>query len=462
MAMSGTARSSLTRPLSLAGLRARVKAWLANNSDASLAQRVASNAFLIRATSAALAFVAQVMLARWMGQYEYGIYVYVWTWVLVLGNLAPLGVAYSAQRFIPQYVVSKDRDGLRGFLRILGWLCFGLGTIAGALGTLSVVAIEGAIPAHYVVPFLIGMLCVPVFALSSAQDATSRAHNWINLALVPVYIVQPIVIIVAVLVVHWTGKTISAYSALAIAVSAFWIVVAAQLVLLRLRLAKTVERGARRYEVKAWIKTSLPNFLVDGFFFLLTSVDVLLLQFFVGPDQVAVYYAASKILALVMFVYFAVSSACAHRFSQYHTAGDKERLASFAVESARWTFWPSLGLAIALLALGVPFLRLFGAGFEAGYPVMFILAAGLLARASVGPAERLLSMVGQQRYSAIIYGSALAVSILICLALAPRLGAIGAAIATAAAIGTESALLFYFVKRQLGIHIFVFGSRKPD
>src|SRR5262249_22943950 len=142
--------------LSIAGLRARAQAWLSNKSDASLAQRVAGNAFLIRATSAAIAFVAQVMLARWMGQHDYGIYVYVWTWVLVLGNLAPLGIAYSTPRFIPQYTVKNDRDGLRGFLRALGWLCFGFGTITALIGVASITAIEGIVPHTYVAPFLIG------------------------------------------------------------------------------------------------------------------------------------------------------------------------------------------------------------------------------------------------------------------------------------------------------------------
>jgi O-antigen/teichoic acid export membrane protein len=68
-------------------------------------------------------------------------------------------------------------------------------------------------------------------------------------------------------------------------------------------------------------------------------------------------------------------------------------------------------------------------------------------------------MVGEQHFSAIIYATALGVSIVLCLALAPYFGAIGAAIGTAAAIATESLLLFIVVKRRLGIHIFVFGHR---
>jgi O-antigen/teichoic acid export membrane protein len=459
MAMTGIERA-IGRSAPLAELVARIKGKLGSDSDASLAQRVAGNAFIIRVVSAGLSFIGQVLLARWMGSFDYGIYVYVWTWMLLLANLAPLGIAYSAPRFIPQYIVMKDHDGLRGFLRAVGWLCFGLGTIAGGLGMLAVVVFDSMVPAHYFIPFLIGMACVPIFAVSSAQDATARAHNWINLALLPVYILQPLIIIGGSAVTYLLLRTpLHASIALGIAVGGYWVVVLTQMIFLQARLKKTHARGPRRYEVKNWIVTSAPNFLVDGFFFLLTSIDVLLLQLFSGPEQIGVYYAASKILSLVAFVYFAVSTACAHRFSEYHTAGDKGRLADFAIQSARWTFWPSLAFAAVLLALGVPFLKLFGNGFESGYPVMLILAVGLLARASVGPAERLLSMVGQQRYSAIIYASALGVSVVTCLALAPFLGAIGAAIATAAAIVTESVLLFLVVKRKLGIHIFVFGRR---
>ena len=38
-----------------------------------------------------LAFGSQVLFARWMGTFQFGIYVYVWTWVLLLGQGMDLG-----------------------------------------------------------------------------------------------------------------------------------------------------------------------------------------------------------------------------------------------------------------------------------------------------------------------------------------------------------------------------------
>ena len=75
-----------------------VRAWMTDGSDRSRAQRAAGAAFLIRVASAALLYVSQVLFARWMGSFEFGVYVYVWTWVLLLGGVIDFGLASSAQR----------------------------------------------------------------------------------------------------------------------------------------------------------------------------------------------------------------------------------------------------------------------------------------------------------------------------------------------------------------------------
>jgi O-antigen/teichoic acid export membrane protein len=191
---------------------------------------------------------------------------------------------------------------------------------------------------------------------------------------------------------------------------------------------------------------------------LLTYVDILALEHYRSPDEVAVYYAAARILAVVAFVYFAIAGATTHKFTQYHIAGDKERLAHFFAETIRWTFWPSLAACAAILAFGLPLLSLFGKDFTAGYAVMFILAIGMLSRAAVGPAERLLNMLGERKPCAAVYAVAFAVNLALCLLLIPHIGIEGAAVATSTALAAESIMLYRLAKRRLGFHVFIMGG----
>ena len=74
-----------------ARLLARGLALLNGSGDHASTSRAAVMAFLIRVVSAGIAYLSQVLLARWMGSFEYGVFVFVWVWVLILGGLAPLG-----------------------------------------------------------------------------------------------------------------------------------------------------------------------------------------------------------------------------------------------------------------------------------------------------------------------------------------------------------------------------------
>jgi O-antigen/teichoic acid export membrane protein len=82
----------------------------------------------------------------------------------------------------------------------------------------------------------------------------------------------------------------------------------------------------------------------------------------------------------------------------------------------------------------------------------------MLARAAVGPAERLLNMLGQRRQCATVYALAFALNLTLCVSLIPRWGIEGAASATATAMVAESIMLYIVAKRRLGFHVFIMGG----
>jgi O-antigen/teichoic acid export membrane protein len=126
-----------------------------------------------------------------------------------------------------------------------------------------------------------------------------------------------------------------------------------------------------------------------------------------------------------------------------------------AASTVRWTFWPTLLTIGGILALGKPILWLFGPSFDDGYPLMFILAIALVARAAVGPTERVLNMLGEQRRCAMVYAAMFALNLGGSLMVAGPYGSMGVAIVIATAAVIESVLLFMIAKRRLGLHMLI-------
>jgi len=423
-------------------------------------QRMAGMAFAIRLGNAAIVFASQALLARWLGSHQFGTYVYVWTCLLLAGDLVHLGLPLTAQRFVPEYTQSGAIGLLRGYLSGSRWIIFAAGLAFALVAALSVYALNEAVDADLSLPFYFACLALPVYGLTFMTDGLARAYNWINIALMPAYILRPLLLIGTVAAMRAAGAKLDAAVVMAVLACASWATVLLQTVQFNRKLRAVVPAGPKQYDAWKWLGTGLPILFVWGLYTLLTSTDVVVLKQFRSAEEVAHYYAAAKILALVSIIHFAVAATSAHRFTSFHVAGDRAALARFAASTIRWVFWLSLALGLLVLAFGRPLLTLFGADFVAGYPVMVILAVGQLARAAVGPAERLLNVLGQQRACAVAYAAAFAVNIGACLLLAPAYGAIGAAIATAAAFAVESALLFVIAKRRLGLHMFVWGVCK--
>jgi O-antigen/teichoic acid export membrane protein len=443
----------------LARLRAMLGRVLGGSGEASLTKRLAGTIFIIRVVSAGLAYLSQILLARWMGGSDYGVYVYVWTWVLLLGSMMDFGISVSAQKLIPEYRTRGEHALLRGFLSGSRWMTFIVSSVVSLLLAGIVKLSSPWIEPGAVVPLTIGCLTLPAFVVANTQDGIARSHDWMRLGLMPQFVVRQSLIIGFTAGAFALGFHLGATAAMLASAAAVWIAMIGQMIVMNRRLRATVEAGPKAYDFRGWLAVSLPILMVEGFYLLLSYTDVLLLQQFRSSEEVGVYFAVVKTLALVSFIHYAMSATTAHRFAKYHATGDRARLSAYVAHAIKWTFWPSVAATALLLAFGKPLLWLFGPQFVAGYDIMFIAAIGLVVRAAIGPVERLLNMLGHQHVCALAYASAFVMNVVLCVLLIPRFGGHGAAAATSLALVFETVLLFWIVRRRLGLHVLVFGKR---
>ena len=434
----------------------RVDALLFSADARGEASRMSLIAFAIRIVSAAIAFVSQVVLARWMGTFDYGIYVLVWTAMVIGGNLSCLGFHTSVIRFIQEYGEKGMLAELRGILVTSRLFALIASSLFGAAGMAAVWLLADRMEDYYVVPFILGTILLPMIALSDVLQGIARANSWAFSALMPTYITRPLLILAFMGLMLAAGYQPCAENALVAAILATYATTLIQLVQVTGRIDLRTPSGPRRILFREWLAVSLPIFLVESFFFLLTNADVLMVGIYMNPDDVAVYFAAVKTLALVHFVYFAVKAGVAQRYAQF-AQSDRAGLAAFARETVTWTFWPSLAMALVVLVLGEFMLSLFGPDFQRGFPLLFLLVLGVVARAAVGPCESLLTMTGNQNICAAVYAITLGINVFLNILLIPVFGLWGAAIATAVAMVFEASALSFTVWRRLGIAMLVFA-----
>ncbi len=440
-------------------LLAVIRHTMTAEDEPALARRATALAFLIRMANAVLVYGSQVVLARLMGQFEYGVFAYTWVWFLVIGTVANLGFAESPIRFIPEFRERGEFENLRGFLR-LGWVVVLVAAIGfGLLGAAAITVADPYIEHAYVLPMLFMLVGLPFASLQGFLEGVARAYSWTMPALVPVYIMRHgllLVLMVAAVALRAEATAATAYlcltATLAISLAAQWWSVAR-------RLSKVVEAGGRTYRRAEWIRGSIPFSVMYGTAQLFAFADVLVLSFFVSPEELAVYFAATRIIQVIQLIPYAASVGTAQLFSANHALGNFDRLKRITHEVTFWTTALSVVVAAAVIAGGHLLLGMFGRDYDAGYLTLLILSVGLIVRVAAGPAEDLLNITGHAAWAAWTYVATIVVNIALNVALIIPFGIAGAALGTSAALCLRAFWLAIAARSRLGIDTTIISAR---
>jgi O-antigen/teichoic acid export membrane protein len=416
--------------------------------------------FAIRAASAGLLFLTQIVLARWMGASEYGLYVSAWTCVLVVGGISNLGFNVAMMRLAPQYHASENYAAFRGLLNGGRFVAIASASTIAVLGLAGLWIAHSESGAALAVPMALALVCLPLYALTDVQDGLGRGQGWTVEAIGPPYIVRPMALLLLVGLVSMLGYAANAVTGMTIALAATLAAAVLQTVLVERRVEKSVPAIAPAYDFSKWLKISLPLLAGGICDLVIQNADVLMLNLFRPSSEIGIYYAAAKTAGLALFVHYAVGSAYAGRIAAAHSLGDDARVKELAGNAVRWTFIPSAAVTVCILLVGYPVLASFGTGFTEAYPLMFILAIGILAKSATGPADVILNMLGHQRASALSIALAATLCVSLNLILIPIWSVAGAAVATASSVIAASTMNWYAARRLEGLNLFILANIK--
>lgn len=179
--------------------------------------------------------------------------------------------------------------------------------------------------------------------------------------------------------------------------------------------------------------------------------DTLVLAAVRESHEVAVYNSALRVAQAVGFVLLAVVAAAGPRFAALYRANRTDELMRSYRHATKLTFIAALPPVLLLWFAGEPIMALFGDDFRSGALPLAILATGQLVNALTGPAGQLLIAAKQE---VLLRNLTLAVALLnipLNLAFAPLWGGIGAASATALSMVLLNVGAVIYAVRRLGL-----------
>ena len=167
--------------------------------------------------------------------------------------------------------------------------------------------------------------------------------------------------------------------------------------------------------------------------------------------EVGIYNTAARTGFLTAVVLVGFSGIFNPVISSLYSRGLLDDLGSLYQDVCRWIFIGCLALSVPMVLLAKDIMAVFGPEFVVGWPVMVLFSGAQLFSSSVGPTNRVLAMTGNQRFFLLVIMVSAVVSLGGSVALVPRYGAMGAAVATVTGVVLFNTASVLFVRCLLGV-----------
>lgn len=346
---------------------------------------------------ALVTLIAEIQAARLFGTAGYGLYRTTMSIGLLAAALAGLGLPALGLRVLPAYAVRGELAAWRSFRR----RSQGLTVLAGLTAGVPVGVVLARLGMSGWTLILAAILPATLAILTLESERARASGLVLRSQLIP-RLGRPALLLLALLALATSGR--SQASHLVAAATAAALLAAGLQVLWSSRgeSAGPTDDPATLHPA-AMLRTGAPLLVVAVSHALLFGYDVVILAVAVPPTELGVYAGAARVALVLSLPQTAVNTLAGPQVSKAAARGEW-------TEASRIVKWAGLlagtSTAVASAAIvwrGPEVLRLLGADFRGGLPVLCWLAAGYTVAAatgSVGPAAQVL---GLERAATITY-----------------------------------------------------------
>ena len=408
--------------------------------------------FVCRISGAGLAFLTQLLLARWMGAYELGIYIYAFSWMIIISTIIGIGYDSASFRVIGKALSESRFDLIRGFVIRGRQILISLGLLSVLLLGSILMMSDGIVDADSKNTLLIALITVPVYLMAVFHEAVSHAFSWFAMMVLPNIVIRPLILLIIVSVIWFTTGELNSETVMSYQLLAMLMVVLVHYFLFRIKLTKAIGNPQPAFMTRSWVRIGLPQLIPMLFIGYLAEINVVIVGFFLPADQVAIFSIAFRVAMLITFMIYAVDSIFRPKAALLYADQNMPELQKITSHSTQLMFWPGLCCIILFVLSGKFILGVFGEEFIAGYEVFALLALSQLITVSTGPVNTLLTVTGHQDYSLMVFGTALIVLIILNVILIPIFGMAGAAYAVIIVTAFWNIWMLALVKKHLKIH----------
>lgn len=413
----------------------------------------------LKILGAAFGLLNGILFARLLGPAEFGVYSIVMAAVTLLSTLAVLGLPSLVTREVAVHHSKAQWNLLKGVLVtshrwvLLSSLSLVLAGTGIAFGFMSGYPLT-------VAGWTAALLLIPLMAFNQLRAALLRGLHWVVAADIPELVVRPMLVTLGIAIVYALSITADSNAALSVQAASVLVALLVGSWLLARRVPRQIKHVQAEHRRKNWLQGS-------GIFLTITIVGMLENQlplYMLGAisksEDAALFQVAIQIVGVVVLGLSAVNLPLQPKLASAWGQGNKIQAQQLVSESARMGSILAIAAALIIMPFAEQVLSIYGQQYTASAWALRILVVGQIINALSGSCGVVLAMTGHQKLLLMGLILALLVNLLVTTFAIPKLGVLGAAMATTVSLLLWNMLLMLFAWKKTGLRTFVAFSRK--